>query len=651
MSTTVDPFEAQFSALTGLRPFRWQARLFGRFVNGDVPSALDLPTGLGKTSVMALWLLARARRATLPRRLVYVVDRRAVVDQATTEAEKLRSGLDRCPEMKSALGLGDRPLPISTLRGQFVDNREWLADPAAPAIIVGTVDMIGSRLMFSGYGVSAKMRPYHAGLLGADALIVLDEAHLVPPFAHLLQAIKQDASLWPKDEPDRELLPPFAFLPLSATQRDLRTDERGRPPLRLEEVDWKTDCVVNKRLNAEKRLRLASLVENGQDSQLAVAAWALALKDGKFSRVAVFCNRREKQDEGGGPSAQGVADAIKDLAKGDKKAGRVKLKIHPVELLVGARRVHERDGVARRLRELGFIGEKKPLEKPAFLVATSAGEVGIDIDADHMISDLTAWERMVQRLGRVNRRGEGSAEINVFWGEATIKNADRPTEPEKRARTALASRAVIEKLPQIDGAFDVSPGALRILAEGARKDSALEALIDAATTPEPLRPALNRAVVDAWSLTSLQTHTGRPDVAPWLRGWVDDTAQTTIVWRTHLPLREGVPDWPRTSAEKKEVEDFFEAAAPHESEKLETETYRVATWLQKRAHALVARKRSPPNESAEDESIEGEAPAVDVTDTEASDANGGGPALEQLRRNEIMRWCCRRAAPVPGGIP
>ena len=350
----------------------------------------------------------------------------------------------------------------------------------------------------------------------------------------------------------------------------------------------------------------------------------------------MFCNRRERQDEGGGPSAQGVSEAIIDLAKRDKRAGRGTLEIHPVELLVGARRVHERDGVARRLRELGFVDEKKPLDKPAFLVATSAGEVGVDIDADHMVSDLTAWERMVRRLGRVNRRGEGDAEVNVFWGEPTVKNADRPTELEKRALNAYASKALIEKLPQIGGAFNASPGALRILAESARKDSALEALIDAATTPEPLRPALNRAVVDAWSLTSLQTHTGRPDVAAWLRGSADDTAQTTIVWRTHLPLREGVPGWPRTSAEKKEVEDFFEAAAPHESEKLETETYRVATWLQKRAHALVARKRSPPNESAEDERIEGEAPAVDVTETEASDANGGGPALEQLGRNEII---------------
>jgi CRISPR-associated endonuclease/helicase Cas3 len=225
----------------------------------------------------------------------------------------------------------------------------------------------------------------------------------------------------------------------------------------------------------------------------------------------------------------------------------------------------------------------------------------------------------------------------VFSGEPTSKSVDRPTESEKRALCAHASRAVIEKLPQIGGLFDASPAALRTLAEGARKDGALKALIDPATTPEPRRPALNRPLVDAWSLTSLQTHTGRPEVTPWLRGWIDDVPQTRIAWRSHLPLRDGIPDWPRTSAEKKEIEDFFEAAAPHESEKLETETYRVASWLQKRAQALLARKRSGPKESVEDETVEGEAPAVDETDTQASDAEeGAGSALERLGRDEII---------------
>ena len=154
-----------------------------------VERSLDISTGLGKTAVMAIWLLARMEGAAIPRRLVYVVDRRAVVDQATEVAGTLREAVGRHPELGAALRLNGRLLPISTLRGQYVDNKQWLEDPSSPAIIVGTIDMIGSRLLFEGYGVSRKMRPYHAGLLGADALVVLDEAHLVPPFEMLLDAI------------------------------------------------------------------------------------------------------------------------------------------------------------------------------------------------------------------------------------------------------------------------------------------------------------------------------------------------------------------------------------------------------------------------------------------------------------------------------
>ena len=70
-------------------PFPWQIELLRRFRRGEVVSSLDVPTGLGKTAVMAVWLVARALGAALPRRLVYVVDRRAVVDQATEVAESL----------------------------------------------------------------------------------------------------------------------------------------------------------------------------------------------------------------------------------------------------------------------------------------------------------------------------------------------------------------------------------------------------------------------------------------------------------------------------------------------------------------------------------------------------------------------------------
>ena len=363
MPTMAGSFETAFNALAGFRPFNWQRRLFRCLVEGHIPSALDLPTGLGKTSVMAIWLIARAYGAMLPRRLVYVVDRRAVVDQATTEAEKLRDGVERVREIKTALGLDDRRLPISTLRGQFVDNREWLADPAAPAIMVGTVDMIGSRLLFSGYGVSAKMRPYHAGLLGADALIVLDEAHLVPPFAASAAArFEQDASLWPRDEADRELLPRFAAAAaVSDPARPGQGGERGVHRSSFEEVDWKTDCIARKRLWAKKRLRLEPLVQKDHDRQLAATAWALADKGRQGSRASlVFCDRRERQDEGGGPSVQGVKEEIEKLAQGDKRAGRPAVKIHPPNCWSAPGRVHERDGVAELpAQHWAFVGEPR----------------------------------------------------------------------------------------------------------------------------------------------------------------------------------------------------------------------------------------------------------------------------------------------------
>jgi hypothetical protein len=66
-------FRSGFDTIYGNMPFPWQARLFQHCCRGDIPAALDLPTGLGKTSVMAIWLLARALadptvRERLPRR-------------------------------------------------------------------------------------------------------------------------------------------------------------------------------------------------------------------------------------------------------------------------------------------------------------------------------------------------------------------------------------------------------------------------------------------------------------------------------------------------------------------------------------------------------------------------------------------------------
>jgi CRISPR-associated endonuclease/helicase Cas3 len=584
--------------------FPWQEDLLARFKRGDIPSALDIPTGLGKTAVMAIWLVARACGSKLPRRLVYVVDRRAVVDQATDVAVRLREFADANPAMKEALGLrDDQSLPISTLRGRYVDNREWLEDPAAPAIIVGTVDMVGSRLLFEGYGVSRKMRPYHAGLLGADALVVLDEAHLVPPFEHLLRSVATEPGLRSRDERGQQCVPPFRLLALSATGRT-----RGDDAVGLTERDLDHE-VVRRRLNAKKALRIEALDrETKLEDALAKHAWTLA-GDGKQAvRVLVYADSREV--------ARKAKEAVEKLAKGDKNAGKPTVAIE-TELFVGGRRVFEREGAKERLKRLGFIaGSAVARSGPVFLFATSAGEVGVDLDADHMVCDLVEWERMVQRLGRVNRRGDGEAAVAVIVEpkpkakqkeqealdkrtrkeELDQKECKRVQEYEKKVREWENRQKPIGHLRKNDaGSYDASPGALRDLNTHAATDEPLQKILDDATTPEPLRPALTRPLVEAWAMTSLHKHTGRPAIQPWLRGWIeDDPPQTAVVWRTRLPVRASGPT-PR----KKEVEDFFEAAPLHTSEILETETFCVVEWIAARAESV--HKQQAAQESAANE--------------------------------------------------
>ena len=183
-----------FRALTGDEPYPWQCRLYMELVAGRVPAALAIPTGLGKTASVLLALLARLANPELPRRVVYIVDRRAIVDQT---AVFMRGWIDRIgalPELARAFDRcaafpGPCPVGLGVLRGGLADDGEWRVDPARPTVIVGTVDMVGSRLLFSGYGAGRSRRAMDAGLVGHDALILLDEAHLAPAMEELLRAL------------------------------------------------------------------------------------------------------------------------------------------------------------------------------------------------------------------------------------------------------------------------------------------------------------------------------------------------------------------------------------------------------------------------------------------------------------------------------
>lgn len=491
-------FEHDFKALTGHTPFAWQARFFKTIESGVIPEQCVIPTGLGKTALLAVWLIARARGLRVPTRLVYVVNRRTVVDQTTAEAEMLR---------RRSKEVGIDELAISTLRGQHADNQEWCSDPSRPAIICGTVDMIGSRLLFGGYRIGFRSRPLHAGFLGQDAWLIHDEAHLEPAFQRLLEVIAAEQA----KEAQRSKLPwsPLLITALSATARTKGISTEGkRQQFKLEPDDLKpppnsaldsSESVVWRRLSAAKKLCLHQ-VETEKDVVSQITERLLA-KRGSGERLIAFVQS---------------PDEVKRICE-KLKSGKESFNDEHVRPLTGTMRGYERDEFAKLDPVFARFKPKANAQagqSSVVLVCTSAGEVGIDISADHLVCDLSTFDSMAQRFGRVNRYGEFESQIEVVYCDA-FKDDARDE----------ARKATLELLKSL--ATDASPLALAQLNEAERLK---------AFAPEPSYLPVTGSLLDAWSLTSIREKMpGRPELARYLHGIETYQAPTTqLAWRDEV---------------------------------------------------------------------------------------------------------------------
>lgn len=246
-------FAEFFQALWSFEPFPWQTMLAERIADGTWPEALDLPTAAGKTACIDAAVYALAVQAirplherTAPRRIWFVVDRRIVVDEAFDRAKAIARALlepenylgsrekEKTPENRLAplemvaaasilriigdrlrkLSRTGRPLATGRLRGGILRDDNYARLPSQPAVITSTVDQLGSRLLFRSYGSSQRVAPIHAGLVGNDSLILLDEAHCSVPFMQTLRHVEgYRGSAWA----ERPIVSPFACAILSAT--------------------------------------------------------------------------------------------------------------------------------------------------------------------------------------------------------------------------------------------------------------------------------------------------------------------------------------------------------------------------------------------------------------------------------------------------
>jgi CRISPR-associated endonuclease/helicase Cas3 len=493
-----EDFKASFDLLTDSKPFPWQEALFAKFIGAKYPPTADIPTGLGKTSVVAIWLIALLTHSDrVPRRLVYVVNRRTVVDQTTTEVERLRERLKTNPEWMSKLTAlcavpTEMPLALSTLRGQFADNREWCADPSRPAVIVGTVDMIGSGLLFNRYTCGFKTRPHHAAFLGQDVLLVHDEAHLEPAFQQLLEGIVEEQNKSGEAKP-------LHVLQLTATAR------KSGEAFTLTPADEEHET-VSQRLHAKKHLKLIS-IEDEKPALLASKLSELALAKRASGRAILIFARTVE-------AVQKVASTL----QGEKL---------PHEVLTGTMRGLDRDKLVEKETFRRFLPSNLPLENQptCYLIATSAGEVGVNLSADDLICDLSTYESMAQRLGRVNRFGKLTDTVVEVVHPASFKNTD-PGEAKFDSMEAARERT-LALLRKLNG--DASPAALRKL------DAAERA--QAFSPPPTIRPATD-ILFDAWTMTSIREPLpGRPPIAPYLHGEAEwQPPETHVAWRSEVEI-------------------------------------------------------------------------------------------------------------------
>lgn len=570
MTDQVENFRKLFLELTAREPFPWQAHLAERFLSNDIPSACDIPTGIGKTSIIPIWLIClglKAERGTvhLPRRLIYTVNRRVIVDQATDEVNQILSvlgnpptpGLDALQKALRALSTDQTrgPVAVSTLRGGLADNQEWKVDPARAAIIIGTVDMIGSKLFFSGFGDGKRDRPLHAGLLGQDALIVHDESHLMPAFGKSLQTA---VSLNRKGVSLR----PFHAIDLSATQTgDSRSDL-----LSLTDADF-SNPVIRRRMGLEesggrKRLELHRGVPRREAaafiSDLAARHHPHGVAVLVYVRTVDLARRvREK--------------LLKRVGKDAEDS---------IVILTGTLRGYERD----RLMDLDAFkrflpGRERTVQDPAtvYLISTSAGEVGVNLDADHCVCDLTTLENMVQRFGRVNRFGLfPESEIDVVWVEEEFKKQTRGKKnpPNPLARTW-------EVLGAMNGDASVHN-----LSELLRSPE----LVRDAFSPMPLVLDLDAWTLDTWSTTGINArdYPQRPDVSVWLHGLTEEELpETHLLWRFDLPLF--VDD--EASEVERQVKEYLELFPVHRQELLKERTSAVRRALAEIHERCIAQGR------------------------------------------------------------
>ncbi len=418
-----------FSDITShLLPMEWQSELMESEACRN--QLIRIPTGFGKTlGVLSAWLWHRAHRKDerWPRRLVWCLPMRVLVEQ--TESE-VRLALSRAGLLWDGNSSHQGKVGVHVLMGG-ANVGEWHLYPEECAVLIGTQDMLLSRAMNRGYASPRARWPMEFGLLNHDALWVMDEVQLMDvglATATQLQAFREEErgkgrrpciSWWMSATLQRNWLeksPDTVDLAAALPQLSIRPEQR-RGALW---DDVQKPCCIEP-ITKEKELATRIAEEH--------------LSSGRGDRgpTLVVVNRVERAVE------------IFELLRKDKS-----LKESDIRLVHSRFRPHER----QQWREEFLNRAASAPGTDRIIVSTQVVEAGVDISAGVLFTDLAPWASLVQRFGRCARWG---GEANVFVIDFSPKD-DKAAAPYSKDEIDAAREA----LAQLD---NVSPLRLEMFEE------------------------------------------------------------------------------------------------------------------------------------------------------------------------------------------
>ena len=534
-------FDEYFAAANGgHRPYDWQRKLCAFVIeHGAWPDRIDAPTGSGKSCIVDIHLFVNALAGghelpALPRRLISIVGRRALVDAMERRAQRIAQAIDDAApdsvlaavraglERRSGL-VGSTPaerrVVVTSLRGGIPLTYGWRDDPLVCQIVCATPDMWGSSALFRGYGSSDRARPRDAALLVYDTVAVLDEAHLNRQLAVTARRIAELTAA----EPLATHVPALQFVEMTATHSSELEQATGAAPgtamASTVALDW---SVVG---DSPPPGSLGALLSRPKPISIrTVPEWPLP--------------RHGRQRSTG---IESIVEAV--IAERAGANGTVGCILNRVDDAIEVDRMLRKRGLTTaclvgRMREVELLrlqDAHPSLLTPAgdagidVLVATQTLEVGVDVDLHALVTELAPGTSLAQRAGRLNRLGaRESGSLTVFV----------PADPE----SLKSNRAMKGGTAPYDPA-DLSAALewLRGLAESRDGMSPLVLRTRPAPVASPLRLLYSRL---EWSDADLFANTSEslfaePDLTFWLRDELVEQPSVSIVARELPAPREG----------------------------------------------------------------------------------------------------------------